>query len=393
MSLLREYIRLLSEKQVRDQKRKRVLYHIGNRPAEPKPMTRPDQQGWRRYWLDQDVKSGVFFSPNPIDIASYHGVSGDVYAYKIPEWVIAKAGGIHRYDHGSEVLISADVWREAEDEIEFLGKSMTEDALWDKVKSFGAEPLRRSSGARPGWMSEDEWEKASTFKTMQSHISGLRSTKHPKNAVRMMKSAERVEALSAFESIDTPRKKDREIIELLKSYMNEATIRKYIRELFVESIEFRELDSPLRYRRGSTIKRIAYCDISVTEPPDKSDTYFAEIQEWERRGRTGRLLKKPRKGQLIPGVSNVCIIGFLDYHQYGHGEAAGNMWYIDYLKTREDHRGQGVASKLIDRFYETVANPGDHVHFGKMMRKEVGHLKDKMAKKYPDIRTIGAKNY
>jgi hypothetical protein len=84
--LLRKY---LVEKSIRGQrKRKRVLYHIGPRPASPKPISRPDEQGWRRYWLDQDVKSGVFLSPNPLDIASYHGVSGDVYAYKIPEWVI-----------------------------------------------------------------------------------------------------------------------------------------------------------------------------------------------------------------------------------------------------------------------------------------------------------------
>ena len=66
------------------------------------------------------------------------------------------------------------------------------------------------------------------------------------------------------------------------------------------------------------------------------------------------------------------------------------MWYIDYMKTRTDSAGQGVASKLIDNFYKTVAKPGDHVHFGKMMRKEIGHLKDKMADAYPDITTIGS---
>jgi len=231
MSLLREYIRLLSEKQVRDQKKKRVLYHIGPRPAKPMPMSRPYAQSWRRYWLDQGVESGVFFSPNPIDIAQYHGISGDVYAYKIPEWVIAKAGGVHRYDHGSEVLISADVWQEAGDEIEFLGKSMPEKELWEKIESLGAEPLRRSAGSRPGWMSDDEWEKASMNKTTQSHISGLRSTKHLKNAIRMMKPNERDEALTAFETIDVLRKKDYEIIDMIKSYMNESSLRGYIKEV------------------------------------------------------------------------------------------------------------------------------------------------------------------
>ena len=69
------------------------------------------------------------------------------------------------------------------------------------------------------------------------------------------------------------------------------------------------------------------------------------------------------------------------------------MWYIDYMKTRGDSQGSGVASKLMDQFYETIAQPGDHVNFGKMMRKEVGHLKDKMAEKYPDINTKGAKYF
>lgn len=231
MNLLRGYIReMLSEKQVRDQKKKRVLYHIGPRPAKPMPMSRPYAQSWRRYWLDQGVESGVFFSPNPIDIAQYHGISGDVYAYKIPEWVIAKAGGIHRYDHGSEVLISSDVWQEAGNEIEFLGKSMREKELWEEIESLGAEPLRRSAGSRPGWMSDDEWERSSANKAIQSHISGLRFTKHLKNAIRMMKPNERAEALAAFETIDAPGKKDYEIIDMIKSYMNETALRGYIRE-------------------------------------------------------------------------------------------------------------------------------------------------------------------
>jgi len=261
MSLLREYIRLLGEKQVRDQKKKRVLYHIGPRPAKPMPMSRPYAQSWRRYWLDQGVESGVFFSPNPIDIAQYHGISGDVYAYKIPEWVIAKAGGIHRYDHGSEVLISADVWQEAGDEIEFLGKSMPEKELWEKIESLGAEPLRRSAGSRPGWMSDDEWEKASMNKTTQSHISGLRSTKHLKNAIRMMKPNERDEALTAFETIDVLRKKDYEIIDMIKSYMNESSLRGYIRELVESQLEEPQrvpLDIPIPADLKDIHKRMKY---------------------------------------------------------------------------------------------------------------------------------------
>ena len=171
------------------------------------------------------------------------------------------------------------------------------------------------------------------------------------------------------------------------------TLRKYIREVLSEGITFHELDSPLKYQRSRNVKRLAYCDSSVTEPPSGRDAYFKEYQEMEYYGSSGRRLKKPRKGELIPGVSNVCIIGFLDYHLWGETDDGKPMWYIDYMKTRGDSTGQGVASKLMDEFFSRYAEPGGTVHFGKMMRKEIGHLKDKMAKKYPDVEVIGAKYY
>ena len=158
--------------------------------------------------------------------------------------------------------------------------------------------------------------------------------------------------------------------------------------LMSEGVEFHELNSPLRYNKSANVKRLAYCDASVTEPPSTRDAYFKEYQEWENYGKSGRRLKKARKGEMVPGVSNVCIIGFLDFHEYGE-----NGWYIDYMKTRGDASGQGVASKLMDEFFARYAKPGGMIHFGKMMRKEIGHLKDKMEKQYPDITVIGAKNY
>lgn len=173
-----------------------------------------------------------------------------------------------------------------------------------------------------------------------------------------------------------------------------SLLREYIKEILSESVEFHELDSPLVYHRSGNVKRLAYCDTSVTEPPLGRDPYFKEYQEMERYGRSGRRLKKPRPGKIVPGVSNVCVIGFLDYHHYGKTSEGKDMWYIDYMKTRGDSKGQGVASKLIDEFFERYVDPdGGYVHFGKMMRKEIGHLKDKMAKKYPNVEVIGAVNY
>lgn len=173
-----------------------------------------------------------------------------------------------------------------------------------------------------------------------------------------------------------------------------SLFRAYVREVLNEGIEFRELDSPLTYSRASGVKRLALCDTSIEEPnmspsgKPMRDAYFNEYQEWDYYGASGRRLKKARKGQMVPGVSDNCVIGFLDFHKYGD-----NGWYIDYMKTRGDKGGQGTASKLVDEFFKRYAKPGGMVHFGKMMRQEIGHLKDKMEKQYPDVSVIGAKNF
>ena len=91
---------------------------------------------------------------------------------------------------------------------------------------------------------------------------------------------------------------------------------------------------------------------------------------------------------MVPGVSDNCVIGFLDFHKYGD-----KGWYIDYVKTRGDKGGQKVASQLVDEFFKRYAEPGGMVHFGKMMQPQIGHLKDKMEKQYPDVSVIGAKNF
>jgi ribosomal protein S18 acetylase RimI-like enzyme len=173
-------------------------------------------------------------------------------------------------------------------------------------------------------------------------------------------------------------------------------LREYIKELITEGVSFHELDSPLSYPRAyrDNVKRLAYCDSSVTEPPKHHDAYFVDYQKMIRFGKRGQRLKKPRKGEFIPGVSNVCIIGFLDYHADGKTSDGKQIWYIDYIKTRSDSRGKGVASKLIDEFFSRHVDPdGGIVQFGRMMREEIGHLKDKMAEKYPNVTITGAVYY
>jgi hypothetical protein len=173
-----------------------------------------------------------------------------------------------------------------------------------------------------------------------------------------------------------------------------SLLREYIREALNEAVEFREVDSPLDYHRAGNVKRLALCDTSVTNPPHKSDYYFAGVQEWERRGKTGRPLKKPRKGQLVPGVDDDCVIGFLDYHRMGTTDEGKPMLYIDYMKTRGEFGGQKVASRLVDEFFARYApESGSYVHFGKMMHASIGHLKDKRAEKDAEHDVIGGVYY
>jgi len=171
-------------------------------------------------------------------------------------------------------------------------------------------------------------------------------------------------------------------------------VRATMREALNEAVEFREVDSPLDYHRAGNVKRLALCDTSVTDPPHESDYYFADVQEWERYGTTGRRLKKPRKGPIVPGVDDDCVIGFLDYHLMGTTDEGKPMLYIDYMKTRGEFGGQKVASRLVDEFFARYApESGSYVHFGKMMHPSIGHLKDKMAEKYPEHDVIGGVYY
>jgi len=188
----------------------------------------------------------------------FHGRSGNVYAYKVPEWVIDKSGGLHRYDHGSELLIPEDVWNEAGDEIEFLGKSMDQNQLWDKAESsdYGRGHTRKAK--KPSWMSDEELKKWKAGKGA-FNLPALRSTKHPESAIKMMKPDEVKRALAAFEKeyaqegpaeLDKvpgdkkgimiphfgrqPRGQDRELIDMLKKRQNESMIREYIKVLLKE---------------------------------------------------------------------------------------------------------------------------------------------------------------
>jgi hypothetical protein len=176
----------LVEKELRGQKDKRVMYHIGRRPASPKPAERwGEKGGWTRSWMDGPVPSGVFMTPNPTDVVQHHGVSGNVYAYKVPEWVIAKAGGKQRYDSAGELLISQEIWDEAGDEIEFLGKTMDQNDLWDTVDH---SITATRSGAMRSKRRPDEVS-----------ISGIAGHRNAEEIIKMLTSREKQQLMAQLE--------------------------------------------------------------------------------------------------------------------------------------------------------------------------------------------------
>ena len=126
----------------------RMLYYIGKRPAQPQPkrshwrgrgQPEPD---WVRPWLDAPVSKGVFLTPNPFLVAPNHGVFGHVYAYKVPQWVIKEAKGLHRKDGATEVLIPEPLWKH----VRFVGKSMDQKDFLDQVYQSDDAAFTQSRG-------------------------------------------------------------------------------------------------------------------------------------------------------------------------------------------------------------------------------------------------------
>lgn len=151
----------------------RLLYHIGPRPPSPNYRTgklTPLGQGWTRHWLPDPVLSGVFLTPDPLAVRQFHGVSGNVYAALVPESVIRRSYGLHRYDEATEILVPENLWGQ----VKLLGKVMDEKTLLQTTRYKYSGPMllewrvpenTKSSAWWPGlkaglWAEEKEERKA-----------------------------------------------------------------------------------------------------------------------------------------------------------------------------------------------------------------------------------------
>ncbi len=160
------------------------------------------------------------------------------------------------------------------------------------------------------------------------------------------------------------------------------------RQFLKESQEFVEMDSPLAYNRASNVKRLALRDPSI-EPPYRGDFGFADQYSY-RNPRTGRMTKK--RHLEAPGAGDD-IVGFLDFHDMGETSTGKSYFYIDYMKTRREHKEQGIATKLLDEFIRRYAPEPSIINFGKIQNPGMYSIYEKIKEKYPEHNISGGKNF
>ena len=160
------------------------------------------------------------------------------------------------------------------------------------------------------------------------------------------------------------------------------------RQFLKESQEFVEMDSPLTYNRASNVKRLALRDPSI-EPPYRGDFGFADQYSY-RNPRTGRMTKK--RHLEAPGAGDD-IVGFLDFHDMGETSTGKSYFYIDYMKTRREHKEQGIATKLLDEFIRRYAPEPSIINFGKIQNPGMYSIYEKIKEKYPEHNISGGKNF
>lgn len=97
----------------------KTLYHIGRRP----PIARPKRHEWKDRGQPGDewerpgrepLEKAVFLTDKKglFGVVEMHGVTGHVYIYKVPQKLIAQAGGIRRYDNAREVAFNEQQWNQ-----------------------------------------------------------------------------------------------------------------------------------------------------------------------------------------------------------------------------------------------------------------------------------------
>ena len=84
----------------------------------------------------------------------------------------------------------------------------------------------------------------------------------------------------------------------------------------------------------------------------------------------------PRGSQTLGPFAQEGLVAYLD------GFVQGGQVFIAYMRTRDSHRGRGLARKLVQAVYDRWPDKG--VDWGKVMDPAAGHLWEQFRKQNPD---------
>jgi GNAT superfamily N-acetyltransferase len=138
--------------------------------------------------------------------------------------------------------------------------------------------------------------------------------------------------------------------------------------------------TPTGYSKGS-VRRLALIDTEAPTAP-KNARYFVEYTREQKIGKGGRFLKKPRK--IVEPGATPNTLSFIDYYLHGAPGIAGKPYvYINYMRTRDDVEGKGLARALLLHFMDAAEKGGvTYVNFGKIMSPAIGKLYQEYERMY-----------
>jgi GNAT superfamily N-acetyltransferase len=143
------------------------------------------------------------------------------------------------------------------------------------------------------------------------------------------------------------------------------------------AITFRDESSP----RVQYARRFSLCD-SEAEPPRKREYLFTDAYR-RHNLKTYKRLKNPVLDSR--GVTDPCDVAYIDY------AGGGGRFSLHLVITREDHRGKGLATRLLKEFYAKKVPKGSSVRWGRIMNPTSMTLFEKMKKARPDVVHMGGK--
>jgi GNAT superfamily N-acetyltransferase len=118
---------------------------------------------------------------------------------------------------------------------------------------------------------------------------------------------------------------------------------------------------------------------------DPTERYFADRTITRHRDDSGRFFGRPRP--YVEKGARPGTLAFLDWHH-----VTPTAVYIDYLTTRRDVHGRGLARQLVEAFYAKMIAAGvTKVDWHYVIHEAAWHLFEDMRERHPAVKTVGQK--